>query len=245
MHIQYIVEVKGLMNKQELRIPLNVGSVDYATLVFEKTKEIYDILFVTFYFSTTVKSLQDAETLTRPLLDDIINLMVYKFNATFNKPNINGYKVEQAWVKASASITLQNIQQYELTETDRNWLSSEVNSQALISKLKLNVHFIQYKSILTIEDDVSRFLLLYALLYEMKGKKQGLVDTYIQTKEPSVPMRPTTRPDKKYDETIYSWWRNQAQHMESTTDIEDVTKQFIDLVGSLQELVFEAIKDEI
>ncbi|GAB1807653.1 hypothetical protein [Priestia megaterium] len=244
MYIQYKTEAKGIKKKEELQIPLNTGSINYVKLVFEETKGIYDNLFVTFYFSTTVNNLQDAETITKPLLDDIINLMVYKFNTTIKKPTIHSYEVEAAKLIATGSIKLQNLQQYELTETDHSWLCSEINSLALISKLKLNVHFLQYKSIMTVEDEISRFLLLYGLLYEIKGN-QSSVDTYIKAKEPNVKMLQTTRSGQNYLETIYTWWRNQAQHMQSTTDIEKVTQQFINLVDSLQELVFEAIKNQI
>lgn len=244
MYIQYKTEVKGLTKEQELRIPINDGSIGYVKLVFEKTQELHEILFVTFYFSITVKSLMDAEILTGGLLENIINLMVFKFNATIKKPTIHAYEVEETSVIASASITLHNINVNEMTVTDSSWLISEVSSAALSAKLKFNANFSQYRAILTVEDDVSRYLLLYALMYEIKGN-QLAVDNYIKTKEPSVVMLQTTRSGQTYNETIYTWWRNQAQHMQSNTDIELIKKHFNTLVVPLQNLVFEAVKDGI
>jgi hypothetical protein len=244
MYIQYKTEVKGLSKEQELRIPINDGSIGYVTLGFKKTQELNEILFVTFYFSRTVNRLMDAELLTRGILEDIINLMVFNFNAAIKKPIVHAYVVEEASVIASALITLHNIKVHELTIPESSWLCSEVNSSVFSSKLKINPNFLQYKAILTVEDDVSRFLLLYALLYEIKGN-QLAVDNYIKTKEPSVLLLQTTRSGQSYNETIYTWWRNQAQHMQSTTDIEDVTKHFNNLVEPLQNLVFEAVKDGI
>lgn len=241
MYIQYKIEVNGLTKEQELRIPINDGSIGNVTLAFQKTQELHEILFVTFYFSTTVKRLMDAELLTGGILEDIINLMVFKFNATIKKTTIHAYEVEETSVIASASITLHNINVHEMTVTESSWLNTEVSSAALSTKLKLNANFLQYKAILTVEDDVSRYLLLYALLYEIKGTQKA-VDNYIKTNEPSVVMLQTTRSGKTDDETIYTWWRNQAQHMQSNTDIEQIKNHFNTLVEPLQNLVFEAVR---
>lgn len=239
MYIQYKTEVKGITNKQVLQLPLNVGPITDVELNFQETNEFYDILFITFLLSTPV-TLEDAEKITTPLLDNIINLMVYKFNATFKKSSINGYKNEDGHVIARGAITLHNLQQHELTDTDCAWLDTEINSSVVTSKLKSNAHFLQYKSILTVEDKISRFLLLYGLLYEIKGDQRS-VDTYIKTKEPNVALLQTTREDRSYNETIYTWWRNQAQHMQNDTDIEKVKQHFVELVDSLQKLTFDAI----
>lgn len=239
MYIQYKTEVKRITKKQALQISINISPITDVKLNFQETNEFYDILFITFLLSTPV-NLEDAEKITKPLLDNIINLMVYKFNATLKKPSINGYKVEEGHVIARGEITIHNLQQHELTDTDCAWLDSEINSSVVTSKLKSNAYFLQYKSILTVEDEISRFLLLYGLLYEIKGDQLS-VDRYIKTKEPNVTMLQATREDRSYNETIYTWWRNQAQHMQNDTDIELVQQNFVELVDSLQRLTFDAI----
>ena len=244
MYIQYKTEVEGITKKQKLRIPLNENQLTYVELNFQGTTEIEDNLFITFLFSTTVQTLQDAEKMTKPLLDNIVNLLIFKFNVPIKEPSIHAYEVAERHLLATSSITLYNPQQYELTGTDYNWLNSEINSSVLSSKLNSNTYFPKYKSILTVEDEISRFLLLYGLLYEIKGSQRS-VDTYIKRKEPHVKMMPSTKSNTANDETIYTWWRNQAQHMQNNTDIEQVAENFIGLVDSLQELVFYAIKNTI
>lgn len=244
MYIQYKTEVKGITKKQKLRIHLNDNSLTYAELNFQGTTEIGDNLFITFPLSTTVQTLQDAERMTKTSLDDIINLLIFKFNVPIKEPSIHAYEVVERHLLATSSITLYNLQQHELTDTDYNWLDSEIKSSALSSKLKSNTYFSKYRSILTVEDEISRFLLLYGLLYEIKGSQRS-VDTYIKTKEPTVKMMPSTKSPQADDETIYTWWRNQAQHMQNNTDIEKVVENFVDLVSSLQGLVFDEIKNTI
>ncbi|MGE1054512.1 hypothetical protein [Bacillus cereus] len=244
MYIRYKTEVKGITRNQKLRIPLNVNSLTHVELNFQETTEIGDNLFITFPFSTVVQTLQDAEKMTKPLLDNIINLLIFKFDVPIKKPSIHDYKVADRHLLGRGSITLHNQQRYELTDADCNWLDSEINTSTLSSKLKLNTYFFKYKSILTVEDEISRFLLLYGLLYEIKGS-QASVDTYIKKKESNVKMLPSTKSGKSGNETIYTWWRNQAQHMQNSTDIEQVTQNFVKLVDPLQELVFNAIKDTI
>ncbi|MBD8109668.1 hypothetical protein [Priestia megaterium] len=245
MYIQYRMGVKGIIEKQLWKLNPISNEIDYVELFYEMNEKLSNNLFVTFYFSSTIKDVDEAENITRPLLDDLINLMIYKFNAIFDKPIINSHNIEEKVLIARGSITLYKQKQHVLNEQDYTWLSTKINDQHLVTKLKLNTHFLQYKSILSIEDDIARFLLLYGLLYEMQGCSQRNVDQYIKSEDSNVKMLTTTRPNSNSQETIYTWWRNQAQHIQTTTDIEQVTEEFRNLVNSLNELVFKAIENEL
>ena len=250
MYIEYIVNIKGIIRAESLNINLSNSDVKNCELFFETTNSDFDILFIRFYFNKSIQSEDEAKSITIPLVNDLINVLIYTFNVTCKVPVVNGFHVANKTIIARGSIPIYNLEQYQLTEADCNWLSTNINDQILINKLKLNPYFLQYKSVLTIEDSVSRYLLLYGLLYEIKGD-QDEVDKYIKSKIKKVIKRRTTKINKhtkkrlKKRETIYTWWRNQAQHMQNTTDIEKVAQQFKTLENSLRDLVYDAIKSGI
>lgn len=250
VEIQYKVDVSGIIKVEPLSINPNNSDISNVQLLFEQTNSNFDILFIKFYFNKNINNLQEAETITRPFLTDFINLLIYKFNATFKNPSVHSYIIGKDSLIATGAITLYNQQNYKITEDDSKWLSEKIINQSLVNRLKLNPYFIQYKSILAIEDNISRFLLLYGLLYEIKTDQKS-VDKYIENEEKNVIKLQTTKVHQKtkvrltYDETIYTWWRNQAQHMQRSTDIVEVAKQFNTLESSLKDLVFKAIKSQI
>lgn len=250
VHIQYRVEVKGIFKNLPLYINSFNNEIKTVEVLFEKTESNFDILFVKFYFNKNIDNLQKAEALTKPVLTNFINLLIYKFKVIFKEPLIHSYNVLEKTMMARGSITIYNQPFHEITEGDSKWLSEEIQNYSLLNRLKNNPYFLQYKSIIAVEDNVSRFLLLYGLLFEIKSTQKA-VDKFIESEEINVIKRRTTKIDSNtkkrltYKETIYTWWRNQAQHMQKNTNINEVTKQFNLLEGALKDLVFKAIKSQM
>ncbi|MCY9271455.1 hypothetical protein MOF24_06900 [Bacillus inaquosorum] len=250
MFIEYKTEVKNIQLVRNRKIPLKINSINEVNLFFNyDNNKFFNELFIRCSFEKPIKNLLEAKALSKPIIDNLINLMVYKFGAIIKEPTVHSYKTEEKEILASGSITLYDLPEYELNSNDYSWLTTEMDSQSLSLKLEKSVPFYRYKKIISEEDALSRFLLLYALLYDIKGG-QDSVDRYIKSKDPNVEMKPTTRTNKQgvpaqKDETVYTWWRNQAQHLQTTTDIEDMIGKCRDLVDSLQELVLDEIKNHI
>lgn len=218
-------------------------------LQFQNNQEISAGLFVTFNFHSEDMTLEIAERNTESLLNSIINLLIYKLNVSISEPKIHAYAVVDKSVVASGSITLYNPEHYELPELDYSWLADNIDSSTLSQELKSSSHFQMYKSILLVENVISRFLLLYSLLYELK-QNQYKTDTYIQEKEPEVRMIESTKRHRKDKEepnleTEYTWWRNQSQHMQDDTSINEITKNYSKLIDGLQQIVFQAIIESL
>ncbi len=77
----------------------------------------------------------------------------------------------------------------------------------------------------------------------MKGIQKS-VDSYIKEKEPEVQLIPSTKPSTQ-DETVYTWYRNQAEHMQTYISIANIEKECTELIDSLQLLVCNSVKESI
>lgn len=246
MYIEYKVEIKGLTSEQKIKLNSENGYIDYVTLQFSDKPapdNMFEELYIRFYLRNTFDNVDKAKNITCPLVKNIFDLMIYKFSDSQIKLKhfmLNSHNIENKRLIGSAEISLYHIQSHEITSEDTQWLESEVKSQTLINKLNTNLYFIKYRSISMVEDKVARYLLLYSLLYDIKGSQRS-VDSYIRQREPKVKMCPSTKNSKKC-ETTYTWWRNQVEHMQKNTNINEVTKNIEDLVNPLNKLVFEAVK---
>ena len=241
MYIQYKTTLNGLIGKKTEYIPINNDFIYHIELHFDEYNETQNYLFIKFVLKTTEHTLEFAAAMTQPLLNSIIDLLVVQFNVPIEEPKVHAYQTKDKHVVATGLISIYAPQEYELTSSDYAWLTSEIISTKFSDKLKSNSYFQKYKSIILKEGTISRFLLLYSLLYEMKGNQKS-VDSYIKEKEPEVQLIPSTKPSKQ-DETVYTWYRNQAEHMQTDTSITNIEKKCTELIGSLQLLVFNAVKE--
>lgn len=256
MYIQYKLDLKKLTgnqfeiietqdNQPEILI-LDNPTIRVIKIQFQKNQEINMDLFITFEFHSKDITLETAVKSSTPILNDIINLLVYKLNVSILEPKINAYNTVDKCVAATGSMTIYNLNHYVLPELDYSWLTDSIFSTNLSQKLKISTHYQMYKSIILLENVTSRFLLLYSLLYEMK-KGQKNLDIYIQTKEPEVEMIKSTNTSKWAPEweTIYTWWRNQSQHIQDDTSINETIAHYSKLVDALQHIVFQAILESL
>lgn len=212
---------------------------------FQENQDISTELLITFQFNSEKITLEDTKKCTDSLLNNITNLLVYKLHISISEPQIYAYNTTEARVVASGSITIYKPEHYQLPELDYDWIGKNINSSDLSEKLKTSVHFQMYKSILSVENIISRFLLMYSVLYDLKGN-QSEVDKYIESKEPKVSVRTSTRKHGvNIDETVYTWWRNQSQHMQNDTSINDINKHYSELIDGLQQIVFQAINESL
>lgn len=212
---------------------------------FQENQDISTELLITFQFNSEKITLEDTKKCTDSLLNNITNLLVYKLHISISEPQIYAYNTTEARVVASGSITIYKPEHYQLPELDYDWIGKNINSSDLSEKLKTSVHFQMYKSILSVENIISRFLLMYSVLYDLKGEQYN-VDRYIKSKEPTTLMIPTTKTyGKKNPETVYTWWRNQSLHMQDDTLINEIIKNYSQLIDGLQQIVFQAIIESL
>ncbi|SYZ77251.1 hypothetical protein [Trichococcus shcherbakoviae] len=252
MHIQYKLDLKKMSgmqtkiieikDKQAKILKLDNPEVQHIIMKFQENQDTSMGLFITFHFYSEDLTLENAKAISAPLLNNIINLLVYKLLVSISDPKINAYDTVDGSMHASGSITLYNLEHYELPEIDYSWLENNIDSSNLSEILQTSGRFQMYKSILLVENVTSRFLLLYSLLYEMKKNQNG-IDRYIMRKEPKVKMIKSKNKNKKGSnlETAYTWWRNQSQHMQKDTSINEITQNYSQLIDGLQLIVFQAI----
>jgi hypothetical protein len=109
-----------------------------------------------------------------------------------------------------------------------------------------NDDFNDYANIFTnvcaMKDLIGKYILLYSILSALKGPQRE-VDKYIRSIEPNVEMRKTTKPNANYDETIYTYLRNQIGHTTDKTDTTKLNDEVLLNIGGLREIVKKAIKD--
>jgi len=95
--------------------------------------------------------------------------------------------------------------------------------------------------ITNLNDPIVKYILYYSILTAIKVK-QKKIDDYILTIEPDVEMRPTTREKSNFDETIYSFLRNQIGHTQETTNTDILQKEINENIEGLREIVKKAIE---
>lgn len=73
---------------------------------------------------------------------------------------------------------------------------------------------------------------------------QRSVDNFIKSIESDVEVRPTARENASFDETIYSFLRNQIGHTQETTDTNELHREVSLNLNGLREIVKVAIEEK-
>jgi len=91
------------------------------------------------------------------------------------------------------------------------------------------------------KDKIGSYIMLYSLLLIVIDSKQKELDKYIVSEFPDVEMRPTTRQDKEYSETIFTYLRNQLGHLPETSDTNKINSEILKYYDSFVVLVKNAL----
>lgn len=87
-----------------------------------------------------------------------------------------------------------------------------------------------------LEDPISKFTLYYSLLSILKGKQEK-VDEFIESVDKDVTKRETTRKDIDFEETIYTYLRNQVGHVQEDTELDLLTCEIRNNVEGLRKIL--------
>lgn len=93
-----------------------------------------------------------------------------------------------------------------------------------------------------LEDPISKFTLYYSLLSILKGKQEK-VDEFIESVDKDVIKRETTRKDKNFKETIYTYLRNQVRHVQEDTVLNLLKCEMRNNIEGLREILKVALEN--
>lgn len=166
-----------------------------------------------------------------------------------------GYQIRKIEWKSIENINAENSDNNALTFRGSVGIRAEikiikpiedpVELKSKLENISTNI-MIGYKKlfieITKFDDALAKFILFYSILTALKGN-QKLVDNFIKSIEPAVEVRPTTRENANFNETIYSFLRNQIGHTQETTDTNELHKEISLNLNGLREIVKVAIEE--
>jgi hypothetical protein len=249
--IHYTVEAQGVYFENPIEIKDEKKSIDLNiifTNVEGTTKD--KIQFECLDYKSNY--MEEARKETERLVNNVINILAYKFGAFFTEPFII-YEGEfgKSPTRRSA-ITLYNIENIQLSDVDKQDLKNSLNDDAFIDFLTNNPQEKIYRDIIFSQNKVGNFIALYSLLQEIighhSGKPAGQSDTDNFIRSQPNYMRQTDRDstgrkdknDVPIKETKYTWLRNQIGHTQSSTDILVVETEIISIYSELVKLILTA-----
>jgi len=126
----------------------------------------------------------------------------------------------------------------------------KIKMEREISNIKFEPYKRLYRSAMSNDDNVAKFMFLYSILFDvLKVRIQEDVDCFIRNECLEVYKYFEDRPSEKKnkhgesvrDETIYTWLRNQVGHTQSESQISSVTGHIDVKVRELASIVAKAI----
>lgn len=226
------------------RFPLEKYKFEYD---YEKVKFVEMVwngescLNATFYLSDDVNDEEEAKSLTNDLLKDIMNLISYRFNLNYNAYLVafyrNGKRIVYGRAVMRSFATLQVIGDY--TEE----LSEGLRNNELLKELRYNPYHHLFRGIISIQDVISKYLLLYSLISLIKEDNQNKIDQFIATYEPNGEKMSRIRTSGKEEtKSVYTTLRNKVGHITTNEDIRSITQDMNRTMDGLIRLTKIVIK---
>jgi hypothetical protein len=101
--------------------------------------------------------------------------------------------------------------------------------------------FGSFRAALQSGSSVEQFLHLYHILMMLMNDKQGEIDKFIQSEQPTIPHAP--RPDKPHiNETVYTRLRNEFAHNRPGVNLDQTKREMADRTGGLVVVTRRAIE---
>lgn len=107
--------------------------------------------------------------------------------------------------------------------------------------------FEKRRDIFLSKNNMGNYVGLYAFLQGVINSNQREVDNYIKSHSlyDSQTDRQTTKKDRNYNETIYSWLRNQVGHVDlDNTDFRELNDEINEWYEKLYEITLSALEDK-
>lgn len=168
--------------------------------------------------------------------------MFYEFNILFKDTFLTRIEYKE-FAEGSTRFNTMQIIYKELTEIDKELFKSSLSNYEFMEKIENNRFFYLYKSAMQVEDCAARFMFLYSILlqvFEYSKKPQEEIDNFIRSYSGNeVLERKSTK--HAFNETIYTWLRNQMGHTQQNSKISLVRNEIQLHISGLEEIVKKAI----
>ncbi|WP_246939623.1 hypothetical protein [Bacillus pinisoli] len=196
-------------------------------------------IYFKFNLIESIDTLETAQRVTKQPLEDIINLLIYKYGYIVRQIELDMFN-NQVFLYSTLTVTS------HMTVGDNlEGLKVGLEDIELLNKLKNNMKFHLFKSAIYIQDPFGKFMFLYSILYDILGN-QNNVEKFIKEHHKSIELckRIKTNFDgteKEVEETVFTWIRNHIGHTHKTTNMEEVKGNMDKYLQSLVNLVKKAI----
>ena len=233
----FISRYVGLNFEKEFTLKIEneyVKSIHLEAVPKNEKDEVCE-LKVTFYLKDLDEnvSLSDVRLKTEELLNLISDYLSFEYRLSIKK-------IEGPGVKLSAQLGMIK----HFFEEDKIKMEKEINN------IKFEPYKRLYRSAMSNDDDIARFMFLYSILFDvLEANGQSAVDRFIRSECPEVYKHGEDIPSEKKDknghpfrnETIYTWLRNQVGHTQSRSKISYITGTIEIKIKELEFIVAKAI----
>lgn len=238
-YIDYSVEIRSLNFDSKFKIESIYDGIK-KIIIFQKNDN--KDTWIRFFIEEKIVEPEIARKLTKKAMENILNKIA------FNTANYIGIPMIRSEITKKSSKGYGKIKSVRTLckKTDSQKLNEIFNCLEKNYE-KESFYFELYRSALQIKNEIARFLFLYSILFDLinsdkKKSSQGNVDDFIRNQNKNVKEKKTTRFNKEYLETIYTYYRNQVSHTNENSNIKEIKNKITNLVDKLSKLVKVAIK---
>jgi hypothetical protein len=200
---------------------------------------------LTFRFNLENGSLTEEEVkdATHQIAIDMINLISYLFNLSYKGLHTsvfcrNGKKIQYGRATFSSFATLQIIGDNTLQ------IKEKFKDKSLLQELRNNPYHSMLREILSVNHTLSKYLLLYSLIYLISEDNQNRVETFIKGNEPNVEMMERIKSNGTTEyKSVYTTLRNRIGHMNKDETIDNLTKDMSRTLNGLIRLAKLAVEE--
>jgi len=249
--IGYSAEVGGLLLKEPIDVePLacDIEHPDIEKIILGyKKEEEKDIITLEFH-TVNVKTTAEVQDITMEYAENIFSALAFLHNTSvgtlsfvhasvdiFNKDGGKGVSIMPAPLVITGMVA--SIVR-SLGKDDIDTLCKELQHKGPERALYRSL----YRFAFEITEPIAHFMLLYGIILLLTGGKQKKVDNFICENEKGVLKKPTRVPEKTYNETIYTYLRNEIGHPPIGKKLEDTRKEIKQKTNGLASLVKAAIQ---
>jgi hypothetical protein len=235
-YIEYIADINAPLS--------NSFKIDYDTSKVTKIEvEKQDTsLILRFHFEDTNIKEEEVYESTHQLAIDITNLISYKFNLGSKSLHRsvfcrNGKRTLYGWGDITGFATMQMIGDNTLQ------IKEGVMDEALLKELRSNPYHSMFREIMLVNHTLSKYLLLYSLIYLICGDNQKKVEAFVKDNEQNVEImgRKRSNGETEYT-TVYTTLRNRIGHMSTDEGISSLTEDMTRTMNGLIRLARIAIE---
>jgi len=186
----------------------------------------------------------DAIDTTSKYLEEVTSLMLYETD--YEVKRLDWKQINEIDKRAEPVKTRARHENEDLKATVR--VKKHFKSQEIKDKIEnmpagsINDYTRIFIEVSKLKDPISKFTLYYSLLSVLKGN-QKKVDKFIESVDKDVIKRETTRKNKKFKETIYTYLRNQVGHVQEDTDTDTLKCEIQNNIGRLREILKRALEE--